>query len=70
MTETGTRGRPCYTDENVMDGRRITVRLPPALCDDLDRLVEDGQFSNESDVVRTALRQLTHSDEPLDGGRS
>jgi Arc/MetJ-type ribon-helix-helix transcriptional regulator len=70
MAETETRGRPCYTEENVMDGRRITVRLPPALCDDLDSLVEDGQLSNESDAVRTALRQLTPSDERSAGGRS
>jgi Arc/MetJ-type ribon-helix-helix transcriptional regulator len=40
------------------DGRRITVRLPAALCEDLDTLVEDGHFFHTSEVVRTALRRI------------
>lgn len=40
------------------DGRRVTVRLPSALCDDLDTLVEDGHFFHTSEVVRTALRRI------------
>jgi Arc/MetJ-type ribon-helix-helix transcriptional regulator len=40
------------------DGRRLTVRLPGALCEDLDTLVEEGHFFNTSEVVRTALRRI------------
>jgi Arc/MetJ-type ribon-helix-helix transcriptional regulator len=40
------------------DGRRVTVRLPGALCEDLDTLVEEGHFFNTSEVVRTALRRI------------
>jgi Arc/MetJ-type ribon-helix-helix transcriptional regulator len=63
LTELDSRDRLRYPDEVVGDGRRISVRLPPTLCDDLDRLVEDGPFSNESAAVRTALARLTDAPE-------
>jgi Arc/MetJ-type ribon-helix-helix transcriptional regulator len=50
---------PDVHDTNMIDGRRLTVWLPPTLCDDLDTLVEDGLFQHESDIIRAALRQLT-----------
>ena len=40
------------------DGRRVTVRLPAALCEDLDALVENGHFFHTSEVIRTALRRV------------
>jgi Arc/MetJ-type ribon-helix-helix transcriptional regulator len=63
MTEPDTCDRPHYTGEDIGDGRRISVRLPPTLCDDLDQLVEDGPFSNASAAVRTALARLTDAPE-------
>jgi Arc/MetJ-type ribon-helix-helix transcriptional regulator len=47
--------------EPASDGQRLTVRLPPTLCADLDTLVEDGQFRNKSDAVRAALRLFTQT---------
>ena len=45
-------------NEPRCDGRRVTVRLPAALCEDLDTLVEEGHFFHTSEIVRTALRRI------------
>ena len=45
-------------NEPRCDGRRVTVRLPAALCEDLDTLVEEGHFFHTSEVIRTALRRI------------
>ena len=34
------------------------VRLPSAMLNQLDELVEQGYYSNKSDVIRDALRKL------------
>jgi Arc/MetJ-type ribon-helix-helix transcriptional regulator len=44
--------------EQSSDGQRLTVRVPGALCEDLDTLVKEGHFFNTSEVVRTALRRI------------
>lgn len=36
----------------------MTVNLPPALDQLVDRLVHTGRYANEGDVVREALRVL------------
>lgn len=34
----------------------VTVRLPPADADDIDRLIDAGRFTNRSDFLRHAIR--------------
>lgn len=36
----------------------MTISLPPALTQLVDRLVHTGRYAEEGDVVREALRQL------------
>jgi len=39
-------------------GVGISVKLPPSLLEQMDKLVEAGIFGNRSDVIREAVRQL------------
>lgn len=36
----------------------IPIRLPKGLVESVDKLVESGDYSNRSDVVRDAVRKL------------
>ncbi|MFO8109572.1 MAG: ribbon-helix-helix protein, CopG family [Thermoplasmata archaeon] len=40
------------------DTKRITVRIPTDLSDGLEKLVDQGEFSNVSDAIRTAITKL------------
>lgn len=40
----------------------MTIALPPALHQLVDRLIRTGRYSDESDVVREALRVLEHQE--------
>ncbi|NJE02081.1 ribbon-helix-helix protein, CopG family [Thermococcus sp. JdF3] len=37
-------------------GVKVSVRLPPKLASEIDRLVEEGLFSNRSDFIKEAIR--------------
>lgn len=37
------------------DTKRITVRIPEDMAEDLEELVEQGEYSTMSEVIRTAL---------------
>lgn len=57
MTSEKHRRNRRYTEASIMEGERVTVRLPPDLCAALDTLVDDDVYPNKSDAVRAALRQ-------------
>lgn len=40
----------------------MTIALPPALHQLVERLVRTGRYTDESDVVREALRMLEHQE--------
>jgi putative addiction module CopG family antidote len=40
----------------------MTVALPPALAQLVERLVHTGRYADEGDVVREALRVLEHQE--------
>ncbi len=40
----------------------MTIALPPALHQLVDRLIRTGRYSDENDVVREALRVLEHQE--------
>lgn len=40
----------------------MTIALPPALSELVERLVHTGRYADESDVVREALRVLEHQE--------
>lgn len=37
---------------------RVTVRIPTGMLDDVEQLVERGEFVNRSEAIRDALRGL------------
>ncbi len=39
----------------VSDTKRITVRIPVDMAEELDRLVEEGAYSSTSEAIRTAI---------------
>jgi len=43
---------------NKNEQRIITVRLPDAIIEDINSLVESGIYTNKSQVIRRALRDL------------
>ncbi|BAB59746.1 hypothetical protein [Thermoplasma volcanium GSS1] len=45
----------------MVEEKRITVRLPLSLVDEIQNLVDTGEFESMSDVVRRALVYLTES---------
>jgi len=50
-------------------GVGISVKLPPSLLEQMDKLVEAGIFGNRSDVIREAVRQLIIKYYSLDSER-
>ena len=37
---------------------RVSVRIPGSLLDDLDGIVDEGDYLNRSDAIRQALREF------------
>lgn len=53
-------GRPSEPDDW---NPPVTVRFPERLLERLDQAVEDGHYSNRSEAIRAAIRQM-HLGEP------
>lgn len=72
----GRIGRPCKTRESgtpalVLQGEdnmeRVTLRIPEQQIEEVERMVETGQFPNRSEAIRSAVREMlnersTHRD--------
>lgn len=44
---------------------RVTLRVPEAKVDELERHVDAGEFPNRSEAIRTAIRDLLNDmDDP------
>lgn len=37
---------------------RVTVRIPKKRLDDIEQLVDDGEFPNRSEAMRTAIQKM------------
>ena len=46
---------------------RVTLRIPKAQIEDVEQMVEHGQFPNRSEAIRSAVREMLN--EQLDDGR-
>jgi Arc/MetJ-type ribon-helix-helix transcriptional regulator len=46
----------------------VTVYLPPAYLEGLDRLVEAGIYGNRSEAIRMAVRDLVNRELPMVAG--
>jgi antitoxin ParD1/3/4 len=46
---------------------RVTLRIPKAQIEDVERMVESGEFPNRSEAIRAAVRDMLN--EQLDDGR-
>ena len=44
------------------DRQSVPVSLPPALVEELDRLVEAGKFGSRSEAIRYGVRLVTHQE--------
>ena len=42
---------------------RVTLRVPKEQMDELRRLVDEGEFANQSEGIRIALREMLKSGE-------
>lgn len=42
----------------VSDTKRITVRIPVEMADELDELVDKGSYSSMSEAIRTAIDEF------------
>lgn len=38
--------------------RRVTLRVPEKQVEDVDQLVESGEFPNRSEAIRAAVREM------------
>jgi Arc/MetJ-type ribon-helix-helix transcriptional regulator len=46
---------------------RVTLRIPKAQIEDVERMVDGGEFPNRSEAIRSAVRDMLN--EQLDDGR-
>jgi antitoxin ParD1/3/4 len=46
---------------------RVTLRIPKAQIEDVEQMVESGEFPNRSEAIRAAVRDMLN--EQLDDGR-
>lgn len=53
------------TNQNTDKMDQVTVRIPRALADWLERLVEEGYFHNRAEAWREAGRRVAHDPEAL-----
>ncbi len=42
----------------MSDTKRITVRIPEDMAEELNELVEDGSFSSLSEAIRASIREF------------
>lgn len=44
---------------------RVSLRMPTAQLEELDQLVEAGEYPNRSEAIRAAVRKLNEPDPPI-----
>ena len=47
-----------YDRERTGSMERVTLRIPEQQLEDLEALVESGEFPNRSEAIRSAVRDL------------
>ncbi|MFB6169580.1 MAG: ribbon-helix-helix domain-containing protein [Haloarculaceae archaeon] len=48
---------------------RVTLRIPKQQIEEVERMVETGEFPNRSEAIRSAVREMLSEQEPTDGRR-
>ena len=43
---------------------RVTLRIPKQQIEDVEELVDSGEFPNRSEAIRQAVRELIDEDRP------
>lgn len=43
--------------------QRVTIRIPKEQVDDVDEMVDTGQFPNRSEAIRHAVREMLKREE-------
>lgn len=50
--------RRARSRSNTSDKQRVTVRIPEQLLERVEQLVEDGEYPNRSEAMRSAIDDL------------
>ena len=53
-----TRQPSDYDRESTGTMERVTLRVPAAQLENIEQLVDDGEFPNRSEAIRAAVREL------------
>jgi Arc/MetJ-type ribon-helix-helix transcriptional regulator len=50
---------------------RVTLRIPKQQIEEVERMVDTGEFPNRSEAIRSAVREMLNEQEaePRDGNR-
>jgi len=57
----------CARQRGESNMERVTLRIPKAQIEDVERMVDSGEFPNRSEAIRSAVRDMLN--EQLDDGR-
>jgi Arc/MetJ-type ribon-helix-helix transcriptional regulator len=47
-----------YYNRNTMSMKLVQARLPKGVVEEMEKMVESGQYGSKSDVIRASLRRL------------
>ena len=50
--------------ESTGQMQRVTFRIPERKLDDVESLVDDGEFASRSEAIRQAVRDLIREERP------
>ncbi|WP_053946916.1 ribbon-helix-helix domain-containing protein [Halolamina sediminis] len=48
---------------------RVTLRIPRQQVEEVEQMVETGEFPNRSEAIRSAVREMINENDTADGGR-
>ncbi|WP_435118108.1 ribbon-helix-helix domain-containing protein [Halolamina sp. C58] len=48
---------------------RVTLRIPRQQVEEVEQMVETGEFPNRSEAIRSAVREMIDENDTADGGR-
>ncbi|MFC7176315.1 ribbon-helix-helix domain-containing protein [Halosegnis marinus] len=48
---------------------RVTLRIPKQQIEEVERMVDTGEFPNRSEAIRSAVREMINEQESHDDGK-
>jgi len=48
---------------------RVTLRIPRQQVEEVEQMVETGEFPNRSEAIRSAVREMIDESDTADSGR-